>query len=136
AAAPDTTDTTRYAHHTRLVYEPRTDPTFSYRSGWRMDQKLRLKRVDVASKTYDEGESGARRLVRRYHLGYESGHVTLLSSVQVEDRCASLEANAPAESNGKLPETTGCPRLPAMKFDYSHVTPFTTSGAPGVADLP
>src|SRR5262249_47790034 len=44
---PTTTDVTKFAHHVRLSYGPRTDPTFSYRSGFRREQRLRLVRVDV-----------------------------------------------------------------------------------------
>jgi hypothetical protein len=119
-----------------LVYSPRPDPTYSYRSGYRIAQTLRLTRVDVASKTFSGGASGARALLRRYHLDYDGlSHVSLLSSVQVEGRCSGLEGSAPTEAGEVLPETTNCPRLPAMRFDYSHVQPFKTSGAPGYADL-
>ena len=122
-----------YAHHTRLIYAERSDATESYRSGWKMQQRLRLTRIDVASKTFGAAASSPRKRVRRYHLDYEKTfHVSLLASVQVEGRCAAREEDAPAESD----ETTSCPRLPAMTFGYSHVEPFTVSGAPGVADLP
>ncbi|MCB9575836.1 MAG: VCBS repeat-containing protein [Polyangiaceae bacterium] len=124
-----------YAHHTHLVYEQRADSTVSYRSGWRMEQALRLVRVDVASATWEA--TGARRQVRRYHLSYDPlSHLSLLTSVQVEGRCSGAEAAAPAESNELLPAATSCPRLPAMTFEYGHVTPYTTSGGAGVADLP
>ncbi|GMV19447.1 MAG: hypothetical protein AMXMBFR56_76710 [Polyangiaceae bacterium] len=128
AAAP----LTEYAHRTRLIYADRSDPTESYRSGWKMQQRLRLTRIDVASKTFGSASSGARHRVRRYHLEYDpSSHVSLLASVQVEGRCDGDEEKAPAETD----DTTSCPRLPAMKFGYGHVEPFTVSGGPGVADL-
>ena len=133
-----TTDLSGYAHHTRVRYERRPDPTFSYRSGWRIDQTLRLVGIDIASKTYVGGSAKPRRLVRRYHFGYApSYHASLLTSVQVEGRCASSEASAPAESGndpalGGAPGTlasqsgaavgdTTCGRLPAMTLSYSHV---------------
>jgi len=132
AATAATAPLTEYAHRTRLVYAERSDPTESYRSGWKMQQRLRLTRIDVASKPFSGSASSERKRVRRYHLEYEkTSHVTLLASVQVEGRCAGDETNAPAESD----ELTACPRLPAMTFGYSHVEPFTVSGSPGVADL-
>jgi RHS repeat-associated protein len=122
AAAPASTDTSRYAHHTHLVWESRTDPSESYRSGWKIETRLRLAGVDVTSKTFTGGEVGARHLVRRYHLAYDANyHASLLASVQVEGRCAAAEANAPAEDNLGLLPATSCPVLPAMKFGYSHV---------------
>ncbi|MEZ4226565.1 MAG: toxin TcdB middle/N-terminal domain-containing protein [Polyangiaceae bacterium] len=125
-----------YAHHTRLVYSARPDPTHSYRSGFRINQGLRLVRVDVASKDFSSGTAAARHQLRRYHLDYDPlSHISLLASVQVEGRCDALEGNAPAESNEALPDSTSCARLPAMRFDYSHVQPYNTSGGPGVADL-
>jgi hypothetical protein len=125
-----------FAHHTHLKYEQRTDPTVSYRSGWRIEERLRLKRVDVTSAT--DGATGNRRQVRRYHLSYEAGqHISLLSSVQIEGRCASNEDTPNQEGNDALlPEATTCGRLPAMKFGYQHVTPYNSTGSSGVTDLP
>jgi len=135
ATNPSSLDTSQYAHHTRLTYEQRTDPTFSFRSGWRMDQAKRLARVDVTSKTYNDAVTSPRHQLRRYRLSYDpSYHASLLASVQVEGRCAGAEANAPIEQSGSadpgappgrlpqvLPDTTGCETLPAMTFGYSHV---------------
>ena len=127
-----------YAHHTRLAYEPRTDPTSSYRSGWRIEQNLRLERVDVTSKTFAVMDP-ARRMVRRYHLEYDADyHASLLTSVQVEGRCSGGSEEAAHQEDGfqTLPEVTSCPRLPPMTFGYSHVEPFKVDGSPGTADLP
>ena len=125
-----------YAHHTRLVYAARPDPTHSYRSGYRIGQNLRLTRVDVASKIFSGSTSAPRAMLRRYHLEYEAtSHLSLLSSVQVEGRCATKEQDAPTEASELLPQETNCPRLPAMRFEYSHVQPFKTDGTPGYADL-
>jgi len=136
---PATTNVSLFAHHTHLVYEQRSDPTFSYRSGWRMDQTLRLSGVDVASKTFNGGVDSARHQARRYRLSYALQHASLLSSVQVEGRCSGSEESAPAESSGQpvtdmpsdaaqpnrtveaLAPVTNCPMLPAMTFNYSHV---------------
>ena len=135
-ANPTTTNVSDFAHHTRLLYEQRSDPTFSYRSGWRMDQTLRLAGVDVASKTFN-GADSPRHQVRRYHLTYALQHASLLSGVQVEGRCAGGEEDAPAELNGQpatemqtdatqagrtveaLAAATSCPTLPAMTFASS-----------------
>ncbi|MEO8905254.1 MAG: toxin TcdB middle/N-terminal domain-containing protein [Polyangiaceae bacterium] len=143
ATSPASTSPSLFAHHTRLKYELRSDPTSSYRSGWRMDQTLRLLRVDVASKTFNGHVNDARHQVRRYHLSYETGkHISTLASVQVEGRCQGSEAQAPAEASGPadagaptnrtteaLPESTSCEVLPAMTFGYSHVT--TNADLPG-----
>jgi RHS repeat-associated protein len=119
AADPTAAILGTYAHHTRLVYEPRTDPTASYRSGWKIEQRLRLRRIDVTSKSFGGAPTEARQLVRRYHLGYDANfHVSHLTGVQVEGRCEVSVAESPA---GTLPETSGCPRLPPMTFEYGHV---------------
>ncbi|MGC4069836.1 MAG: SpvB/TcaC N-terminal domain-containing protein [Polyangiaceae bacterium] len=126
-----------YAHHVRLRYESRTDPTVTYRSGWRMEQKLRLSGVDVTSHAYNSGSSSQRHLVRRYHLAYAGDyHQSLLESVQVEGRCGSDETAAPAEGSDGALGATGCPRLPPMVFGYQHVQPFTVDGKAGTKDLP
>lgn len=132
ATDPSTAALASYAHHTKLRYEGRADVTSGYRRGWRVTQTMRLAGVDVTSKTF--AADGARELVRRYHLSYDANyHVSLLTRVQMEGRCASN----PAEDGSELlPPVTGCGRLPAMRFDYQHVEPFTTTGAAGVADLP
>ena len=141
AANAATADVSSYAHHTHLVYGARTDVTTSYRRGWAASQGLRLIGIDVTSKTSNEGPSGARRLVRRYHLTYDpSYHVSLLTRVQVEGRCgapADGEEGEPVTEDalGNLPSTTACPTLPAMTLGYTHVTPYHTDGSSGVADL-
>jgi RHS repeat-associated protein len=137
AVAANTTTVTRFAHHTRLVWESRTDPSESYRSGWRTLETQRLQRVDVASKAYTTGESGARRMVRRYYLGYDTKfHASLLTSVTVEGRCGATETAASAETAEQLPSVTNCPRLPPLQFDYSHVNGFSTAGTSRQGDLP
>src|SRR6478736_3480377 len=120
-AAPTTPDLSVFAHHTHLAYEDRSDPTFSYRSGWRIDQTQRLSRVDVASKTFNGLISDERRQVRRYRLTYAAQHTSLLSSVVAEGRCDGIEVNAPAEADGQLQDNQSCPTLPPMTFGYSHV---------------
>jgi RHS repeat-associated protein len=135
ASTPTTTDTSKYAHHTRLRYETRTDPTTSYRSGWRIEQRLRLAQVDVASKIFNEGLAGPRRLVRRYHLEYDADrHVSLLTKVQVEGRCTNTEQSQPEEADGTI-KPTSCDRLPPMAFGYSRVAPFKSSGEPAISTL-
>jgi RHS repeat-associated protein len=130
-----TTEVSSYAHHTRLVYEARTDPTHSYRSGWRIDQRQRLKQIDITSKTFNDALA-ERRLVRRYHLEYAADqHASLLAGLQVEGRCSDEENGAPVEETDGTVPPTSCARLPPMKFGYSHVTPFKTNGAVGSVTL-
>jgi RHS repeat-associated protein len=143
AANPSTASLSQYAHHTRLVYEARPDATLSYRRGWRVDQTQRLTGVDVTSVAFLAGNT-ARHQVRRYHLTYDSNfHVSLLTSVQLEGRCAGTDATtggesaAPAEdpTSGQLPASTHCAALPPITLDYQHVAPFHVDGTIGFADL-
>ncbi|MBI3202989.1 MAG: hypothetical protein HYZ29_15730, partial [Myxococcales bacterium] len=114
-ANPTTTTFGDFAHHTHLTWEVRPDPTFSFRPGWRIDQRWRLATVEVASKTFD-GTGGFKR-VRKYHLTYnDSFHVSLLEKVAVEGRCSGSESSAPAEGT-----TQACGKLPPMTFEYTHV---------------
>jgi RHS repeat-associated protein len=120
-----------YAHHTRLTYDMRTDPTVSYRRGYKTEQLLRLKRVDVASKTF--GNAPSRVMVRRYALSYDSNwHPSLLSSVQLEGQCSS-----PTYEDGKenIAYPSNCPTLPALTFGYQHVDGYTTNNKPQLPDL-
>jgi RHS repeat-associated protein len=132
AATPSTTTVASYAHHTHLEYEDRTDPTESYNSGWLIKQTQRLKRVDVTSRTYNDGASAGakRRLVRRYHLAYDGlFHTSYLTSVQVEGRCFGSEGDSDkVEGDDGLLGDTSCGLLPPMTFDYTHVRGFNTTG--------
>ena len=129
ANTPSTTTVSTFAHHTHLEYEDRTDPTQSYNSGWLIQQTRRLKRVDVTSRTLSDGTGGNRRLVRRYHLVYDSRfHTSYLARVQVEGRCTGREDDAEEEGAGGLLGETSCGLLPPMTFDYSHVRGFNTAG--------
>ncbi|MEZ4252403.1 MAG: SpvB/TcaC N-terminal domain-containing protein [Polyangiales bacterium] len=75
-----------YGVRAHFDYESRGDVTSRYTSGWRIETRLRLRRVTVTAMDMAGVE---RQLVRRYHLGYapstESFH-SLLTSVQVEGR--------------------------------------------------
>jgi RHS repeat-associated protein len=120
-----------YAHHTRLLYNPRPDVTTSYRRGWEIASTLRLSSVDVASKM--ESAGAPRELVRRYHLGYEDVfsskpvYTSLLAMVWMEGRCAQPIAE---NSHEELPRWTTCPTLPPMTFEYSHVDGYAPDGVP------
>src|SRR5262249_16921214 len=50
--------------------------------------------------------------------------------VQMEGRCSAPIAE---DDVAALPPRTGCPRLPAMTFEYSHVQPFRITGEAGAA---
>jgi RHS repeat-associated protein len=113
-----------YAHHTRLSYRIRPDVTFGYRRGWRTSSTQRLVGVDVTSMNFTG--TGHRELVRRYHLSYDAAlHVSLLTGLKLEGRCATAVAE---NGNESLPDDTNCPDLPAMSFGYQHVQ--------GASDLP
>jgi RHS repeat-associated protein len=134
ATDPTSTVLGNYAHHTHLEYEARSDPTESYRTGWLVKQTLRLGRVDVTSKTFAD-ISSPRRLVRRYHLEYDTlFHTSYLASVQVEGRCTGDEASAEEEVNGQL-GATSCDKLPPMTFEYSHVTGYNVAGTRATSGL-
>ncbi len=121
-----------HAHHTHLDYEARSDVTTSWRRGWPVTNLLRLRTVDVTSKTFEGDASSARELVRRYHLAYDTtSHVSLLESVQLEGKCSPNVF----ESSEALPESTSCPRLPAMTFGYQRVAGKDSKGAGTTSDL-
>jgi RHS repeat-associated protein len=123
-----------YAHHTRLIYQPRADVISSYRRGWETKSALRLSSVDVTSKTDSAG--APRELVRRYHLAYEDilsskpVYTSLLAHVWMEGRCAQPIAE---NSNEELPRWTTCPTLPPMTFEYLHVEGYAPDGRPTAA---
>ncbi|CAN5180969.1 hypothetical protein BH09MYX1_BH09MYX1_43580 [soil metagenome] len=116
--------TAEYAHHTRLTYAIRTDPTTGYKTGYRARRTLRLTTVDVASKTL--GGTGARELLRRYHLVYDAAyHPSLLTTVQLEGRCAQ----GIAEDGGEgFAPGTNCPTLPPITLSYEHVAGYDING--------
>jgi len=119
ASDPGTSDLGEYAHHVALGYELRPDRNVTYRSGWLLEQRVRLATVDVTSKPFDGVESAPRELVRRFHLGYDaSTHSSLLKSVAMEGRCPDVIA----EGVDGLLGATSCPRLPAVTFEYQRVS--------------
>lgn len=138
-AAPTTTDLSKFAHHTHLEYEPRTDPSVAYTLGFKLERRLRLKRVDVTSTTFNYGTTRLRQQLRRYHLAYADGsNASLLTSLQVEGRCGGSdesESQAQSEQPDGTLRTSNCPRQPAMTFDYTHVAPYSISGAPTRSSL-
>jgi RHS repeat-associated protein len=121
------TDPAAFAHHTRLVYEERPDPTTSYKSGWLIERRKRLSRVDITSKTEKYGTTRNRQLVRRYHLEYQDGApVSLLASVTLEGRCSVDEDAGLLELGDGSLGASNCPRLPPMTFGY---TPYAIGGS-------
>jgi RHS repeat-associated protein len=126
--SPTTSDLKKFAHHARLIYEERPDPTTSYRSGWLVERKMRLARIDVTSKTHKHGTMPNRRQLRRYHFTYdEEGTVSLLAAIELEGRCSTNEDGEELleRGDGTL-ATSNCPRLPPMKFGY---TPYAIGGS-------
>jgi RHS repeat-associated protein len=112
-----------YAHRIAFVYEGRSDVTSSYLTGWRTEQGFRLKRIELTSAG---NQAGARFLVRRYHLRYETGsYHSLLSTVQVEGRPSTFDPALGVEiGDAFIPEGTLSDRvvghlLPPMSFAYT-----------------
>src|SRR5262249_23619266 len=117
-ATADSAPLAAWAHHTHLAYETRTDPTFDFRRGWMVSHRLRLTRVEVASKTARDA-TGARELVRRYRLTYDPAyHASQLASVTMDGRCDTPVTEDPV--SGNLPGGFTCPSLPTMTFGYQH----------------
>jgi RHS repeat-associated protein len=125
ASAP----TTSYAHHVHASYEARPDPWSSYQPGWLIVEGQRLTRVDVTSQPFLNAPA-SRELLRRYELSYDpQSHVSLLTSVQVEGRCAPTgQAQVTEDGEEHLPWPTNCPTLPALGLGYTHVA--DSSGQP------
>jgi len=127
-----------YAHRVQFVYEPREDVTSSYVTTWRVEQALRLKRLEITSAA---DQVGARFLVRRYHLSYAAdSYHSLLSSVQVEGRPSRPDPVLEVEvGNAAVPEASlGASivgdLLPPMRFGYTKptVTSSTVAGFGGI----
>ncbi|MDJ0765367.1 MAG: toxin TcdB middle/N-terminal domain-containing protein [Myxococcota bacterium] len=99
----------KYQHRLHFVYETRPDPSVSFAACFRMEQNLRLKRIEVAS--YQNEPGGARRLNRVYLFTYEdqthSFH-SRLSQVQVCGR--------------DWVDGGGGTCLPPLDFTYSRIT--------------
>ena len=114
ASAPDPSRSA-WAHHVRLRYEDRKDPSTNFRRGWRSVQARKLIGVDVTAR----GDQGQRELIRRYHLRYHPYlHTSLLEGVKQEGRCSPPIFEA---MDGSVPDDTACPTLPEMTFEYTHV---------------
>jgi RHS repeat-associated protein len=113
-----------YAHHTRILYEPRTDPVTSFRRGYMTQQLLRVNGIDVASMAFNPATGDPRQMLRRYHLAYDPAyHTSELQSVVVEGRCASPVVEGVVQGTTEsLPQATGCPTLPSTTLGYQHVT--------------
>jgi RHS repeat-associated protein len=112
-----------YAHRVGFVYESRKDVTTSYVTSWRVEQALRLKRIEVTSAG---AGIGFRSLVRRYWLAYDSlSYHSLLKSVQVEGRPSMwddrLQVFVGDDAIGErvLSDRVVGDLLPAMEFGYS-----------------
>jgi hypothetical protein len=130
ASAP----TSQYSHRVHLTYETRPDTLTSFRRGWRTTGTLRVRKVDITSKPFVGGSLNAEReLVRRYHLAYDSNsHISLLTSIVVEGRCASPIS----ESTLATQDSPQCATLPAMTMEYQRVAPYDVNGDVSASDLP
>src|SRR5262249_17714416 len=118
---PSLTDSNDYAHHTHLSWEPHVNSLPVVSPLWRGRPEVRLKGVDVTSKTFTG--NGPRELVRRYALEYESPsqqdffrpRSSYLTKVTTYGRCDGPVAE---QSDGTLPSTPCAPSLPATSIRY------------------
>ncbi len=120
-----------YAHRVQFVYEARQDVTSSYLTTWRVEQALRLKRLEMTSAG---DQVGARFLVRRYHLGYDpDSYHSLLSSVQVEGRPSRMDPALEVQvGSATVPESSLGSSivgelLPPMRFGYTKAATTSTT---------
>jgi len=127
-----------YAFRVAFVYETRPDVTSSYLTTWRTEQAMRLKRIEV---TAADAEPGARFLVRRYHLAYETNsYHSLLSQVQVEGRPSQYDPQLEVRAgNALVPEAQLSDALvgellPPMRFAYT-APEATTRSIPGFGGI-
>jgi hypothetical protein len=111
-------DLSTYAHHTHLRYESYPYYRHPAPAMWRRTPQERLTGVDVTSAPFQS--TGARELVRRYHLTYQDAyHHSYLQTFQEEGRCKSIVR----EGTDGLLGSTRCDTLPAVQLTYSDTTP-------------
>lgn len=136
-----------YGVRAHFDYENREDVTSRYTSGWRVETRLRLRRVTV---TAMDMEGVERQLVRRYHLGYAPSTTSfhsLLTQVQVEGR-PDEERNAggvmahhvftnvsEAAVLGDALDRTRGRLLPPMTFGYTEPPRGSSGGIPGFGGI-
>ena len=144
---PDGTDAgfDGYAHHVHLTYDGQPFAHFSV-ARWRATPLRRLVAVDVTSQDIN---GGARAMVRRYHLAYDTDPVRVLGhlhhshlvSITMEGRCGNSSASVQSagnvlETNGVLP-ATNCLTAPATSFEYTNafVIPSAPAALNGLGSL-
>jgi RHS repeat-associated protein len=126
-----------FAHHTHLNWTlPNNgmNPLLALSPSWRTPQSLSLANVDVTSSPLS---GGARQILRRYWLGYqtlgdqygqsESNTQQYLNSIQLEGACGNQAEN---KTDFLLPATTGCPKQPAMTMTYQAPALSLAAGGP------
>ncbi len=75
----------KYQHNAHFVYEPRPDTTVSFATGFRVDQNLRLARVEVSS--YQDKPTGERPLTRVYLFTYQNEDYSFHSKLEQIQVC-------------------------------------------------
>lgn len=151
AADPTSAPLDDFAYHVELRWEnpPYFQEDFAFAD--RRPHYKRLRRVAISAKTWSNGAE--RELVRAYNLAYYDERTvpaganqaplwgrSSLKSVRLEGRCAEPVG----ETQGYLPDPTGCEMLPATTFEYQPaeinvgvatrtVVPATGDGGPGFA---
>jgi RHS repeat-associated protein len=129
------TDFSRYAHHTRLVYENPDYRAWSAVAPWKAEPEMRLSHVDVAS--HEFYPASTRQQVRRYWFTYwpqpffqtknevysATVHApvrgkSFLKTIQMEGACGVAETPG-GEATDALPDASSCARLPATTFTFA-----------------
>ncbi|HEY3816930.1 MAG TPA: RHS repeat-associated core domain-containing protein [Polyangiaceae bacterium] len=119
-----------FAHHVHLRWNLDGGlPSFLAQSpSWQTPPAFFLDHVDVTSSPLS---GGTRQLVRRYWLHYGAFgtdfSASQLAEIDLEGTCNGLAENA----SGLLPNSTGCPRLPALALTYTASQPTLTAGGAG-----
>jgi RHS repeat-associated protein len=131
--------TSDYGRRVHVVYEPRSDVTTSYTSGWEIATALRVRRIEV---TAASGGPGTRALVRRYHLRYVVGaHHSLLESVVLEGRPSVFDGTLGVEvgdttvSEASLSDSIVGTTLPPAVFHYTTQPGTGAGGFGGIAGV-
>jgi RHS repeat-associated protein len=120
-----------YAHHVHLTYGAFPFPKGANFTRWRATPLHRLTGVDIASQDITGSQSGARAMVRRYHLTYDDSGLALamhphhshLKTITLEGRCTNSTASVTGgtlEGPGALLPATNCPTAPTTTFGYAN----------------
>ncbi len=109
-------DTESYQHQLHFVYEDRPDAAVSYAAGIRIEQNLRLKRIEVRSFQYTP--ENERPLTRVYLLTYEDEFVSIHSRLVQVQTCGK-----------DWDEDAGGTCMPPLELHYNQIQGIGPDGA-------